>query len=85
MFLIQKLKVFGVYVLAFRRTLLNSAKFLPVFLIAYIGFILAFRVRVDTNLKYFNSTTSTSFLNGKFKFTKKLSIQRKFSSKSITI
>ena len=67
MFLIQKLKVFGVYVLAFRRTLLNSAKFLPVFLIAYIGFILAFRVRVDTNLKYFNSTTSTSFLNGKFK------------------
>jgi len=63
-FLIQKLKVIGVYVLAFRRTLLNSSKFLPVFLIIYTGFILSFRVRVDTNLQYFNSTTSTSFLSG---------------------
>ncbi len=63
-FLIQKLKVIGVYVLAFRRTLLNSTKFLPVFLIIYTGFILSFRVRVDTNLQYFNSTTSASFLSG---------------------
>ena len=65
-FLIQKLKVIGVYVLAFRRTLLNSAKFLPVFLIIYTSFILSFRVRVDSNLLYFNSTASASFLNGKY-------------------
>ena len=65
-FLIQKLKVIGVYVLAFRRTLLNSAKFLPVFLIIYTSFVLSFRVRVDSELFYFNSTASASFLNGKY-------------------
>lgn len=63
-FLIQKLKVFGVYVLAFRRTLINSAKFMPVFLIVYIGFLLSFRVRVNANVEVFNSTGSTSFLSG---------------------
>jgi hypothetical protein len=63
-FLIQKLKVFGVYVLAFRRTLLNSAKFFPVFLLIYVGFLLSFRVRVNADVKIFNSTGSTSFLNG---------------------
>lgn len=63
-FLIQKLQVFGVYVLAFRRTLVNSAKFLPVFLIVYIGFLLSFRVRVNADVSVFNSTGSTSFLQG---------------------
>ena len=62
--LIQKLRVFGVYVLAFRRTLVNSAKFLPVFLIVYTGFLLSFRVRVNSEVKVFNSTGSTSFLQG---------------------
>ncbi len=63
-FLIQKLRVFGVYVLAFRRTLVNSAKFMPVFLIVYVGFLLSFRVRVNANVNVFNSTGSTSFLSG---------------------
>jgi len=63
-FLIQKLRIFGVYVLAFRRTLVNSAKFMPVFLIVYIGFLLSFRVRVNSNVSVFNSTGSTSFLSG---------------------
>jgi hypothetical protein len=64
-FLIQKLRVFGSYVLAFRRTLINSAKFMPVFLIIYVGFLLSFRVRISADVKIFNSTGSTSFLSGK--------------------
>ena len=63
-FLIQKLQVIGVYVLAFKRTLVNSAKFLPVFLIVYVGFLLSFRVRVNADVSVFNSTGSTSFLQG---------------------
>lgn len=70
-FMIQKLKVIGVYVLAFRRTLLNSTKFMPVFLVIYTGFVLSFRVRVDTKMEYFNSTTPKSFLNGKLNNQKK--------------
>ncbi len=63
-FLIQKLQVIGIYVLAFRRTLINSGKFMPVFLIVYIGFLLSFRVLVNSNVAAFNTTASTSFLTG---------------------
>lgn len=53
---IQKLKVFGIYVVAFLRTLSNSAKFFPVFLIIYIGFMLAFKIRSNYGVSYFEST-----------------------------
>ncbi len=41
----QKLRVFGLYVVAFMRTLVNSAKFFPIFLIMLSGFVLAFKIR----------------------------------------
>ena len=53
---IQKLKIFGLYVVAFRRTLTNSAKFFPIFLIVFTGFILSFRIRSNFEVSYFNST-----------------------------
>lgn len=53
---IQKLKVFGVYVVAFLRTLSNSAKFFPVFLIIYVGFMLSFRIRSNYGVSFFDST-----------------------------
>ncbi len=53
---IQKLKMFGLYVVAFRRTLTNSAKFFPIFLIMFTGFILSFNIRTHFGVKYFNST-----------------------------
>ena len=46
-FLIQKLRGFGLYVLAFRRTLHNSAKFFPIFLLVFIGFSLSFRLQTQ--------------------------------------
>lgn len=63
-FLIEKLNIFGLYVLAFRRTILNSAKFLPVFLVIYVGFVLSFRTRTAANISYFNDTTSSSLIKG---------------------
>jgi len=53
---IQKLKMFGLYVVAFRRTLTNSAKFFPIFLIMFTGFILSFNIRTHFGVKYFNTT-----------------------------
>ena len=53
---IQKLKLFGVYVVAFCRTLKNSAKFFPIFLIIYGGFFLAFKIRANFGVTYFDST-----------------------------
>lgn len=53
---IQKLKMFGLYVVAFRRTLTNSAKFFPIFLIMFTGFVLSFNMRTHFGVKYFNST-----------------------------
>jgi hypothetical protein len=55
-FLIQKLRMFGLYVVAFRRTLQNSAKFFPIFLLLFIGFILSFRIRANYEVSYFNTT-----------------------------
>lgn len=53
---IQKLKIFGLYVVAFRRTLANSAKFFPIFLIMFTGFILSFNIRTHFGVRYFNTT-----------------------------
>ena len=53
---IQKLKIFGLYVVAFQRTLKNSSKFLPIFLIMFTGFILSFNIRHHFGVRYFNTT-----------------------------
>ncbi len=55
-FLIQKLRVFGLYVLAFRRTLQNSTKFFPIFMIIFIGFNLSFRLQTTFADSIKNST-----------------------------
>jgi ankyrin repeat protein len=60
-FLIQKFKVFGLYVLAFKRTLKNSAKFFPMFLLIFIGFILSFRLLSNFGVTYLN-TNSGSYI-----------------------
>lgn len=60
-FLIQKFKVFGLYVLAFKRTLKNSAKFFPMFLLIFIGFILSFRLLSNYGVTYLN-TNSASYI-----------------------
>jgi len=61
-FLIQKLRVFGLYVLAFKRTLGNSAKFFPIFLLIYTGFNLSFRLRTHFGVSYYNITGSASII-----------------------
>ena len=68
---VQKLKIFGVYVVAFLRTLKNSAKFFPIFLIIYVGFILSFKIRSNFGVNYFNSTAyslirTISMISGEF-------------------
>ena len=50
--------------MAFRRTLANSTKFFPVFILIYTGFLLSFRARATADVKYFNSTSSTTFMRG---------------------
>jgi len=42
---LQKLRIFGLYVVAFMRTLANSARFFPIFLVMLSGFVLAFKIR----------------------------------------
>jgi ankyrin repeat protein len=64
-FLINKLRFFGIYILAFRGTLKNSFKFFPLFILIYLGFFFSFRVRTGiSDLTYFNDTTSGSFIAG---------------------
>lgn len=45
---LQKLRVLGVYVVAVMKTLKNSLKFFPIFLILCMGFVLTFFLRYDT-------------------------------------
>ncbi len=49
---LQKFKAIGVYVIAFKRTLVNSSKLFPVFLILFIGFVLSFKVRSNFGVNY---------------------------------
>lgn len=55
-FLTQKLRMFGLYVLAFRRTLQNSTKFFPIFMLIFIGFNLSFRLQTTFAESIRNST-----------------------------
>jgi hypothetical protein len=61
-FLIQKLKMFGLYVLAFKRTVQNSTKFFPIFFLIYMGFTLSFNIRTYFGVTYFNSTAGYSLV-----------------------
>jgi hypothetical protein len=62
-FLIQKLRMFGLYVLAFKRTVQNSTKFFPIFFLIYAGFVLSFNIRsTQFGVRYFNATAGLSFV-----------------------
>jgi len=63
-FLIEPIRIFGLYVLALRRTIINSAKFFPVFIIIYLGFVLSFKTRRSSNISYFNDTNSALMIKG---------------------
>lgn len=54
---LQKIRVLGVYVVAFVRTLKNSAKFFPVFFIILTGFILSIYMNYSTGLHLGNFCT----------------------------
>jgi hypothetical protein len=63
--LIQKLRYFGAYVLAFKGTIKNCIKFFPVFFLIFLGFVFSFRIRTTTSdLSYFNGTTRDSLITG---------------------
>ena len=62
--LIQKLGMFGLYVMAFKRTVKNSLTFLPIFGIIFIGFLISFKVRAANDMTYFNSSTSAVLIDG---------------------
>jgi hypothetical protein len=59
LFLIQKLKIFGLFVLAFNKTVIKSATFLPVFLVIYAGFTISFRLRSQFGVSYFNTKSES--------------------------
>ncbi len=52
---IEKMSSVGIYVVAFKRTLVNSAKFFPIFLILFTGFILSFNMRSNFGVQFFKS------------------------------
>lgn len=57
---IQKLDSIGIYVVALQRTLVNSAKLFPVFIILFMGFLFSFRLRSNFGVSY-SSSESLSF------------------------
>ena len=61
-FLIQKLRLLGLYVLAFRRTLHNSLNFFPIFLLIFIGFLLSFRLQTEFVVANQNFTSAGTLL-----------------------
>jgi transient receptor potential cation channel subfamily A protein 1 len=65
-FMIEKLKVFGLFVLAFKKTLIKSATFLPVFLVIYAGFNMSFRLRSQFGVSYYNTTDQSLSISKTF-------------------
>jgi hypothetical protein len=52
---LQKFKAIGVYVITLKRTILNSTKLFPVFLILFVGFVLSFKLRTNFGVNYSES------------------------------
>ena len=74
--LIQKLKFFGAYVLAFKGTIKNSIKFFPVFFLIFLGFIFSFRLRSTTSdLSLFNGTSSDAIITGIYFLSNKIHLK----------
>ncbi len=60
---IEKMSSIGIYVVAFKRTLMNSAKFFPIFLILFIGFVLSFNLRTNFGLTFYRSGLGPKLLH----------------------
>jgi hypothetical protein len=52
---LQKFKLFGIFIVAFYRTVKNSAKFLPIFFFIFVGFYLSFKIRSNFGIDFFSS------------------------------
>lgn len=61
---IQEVRLFGIYVVAFFRTLANSAKFFPIFFLIYLGFFISFRLRSNFGVNLYDPFTYNSTIYG---------------------
>jgi hypothetical protein len=59
---LEKMSSIGKYSVAFRRTIKNSAKLFPIFIIIWISFLYSFRIRSSFGIFYYNETISNSFI-----------------------
>ena len=57
--LLQRFKSIGIYVIALKRTLLNSTKLTPIFIILFTGFLLSFKLRSDFGVTYSESESNS--------------------------
>ena len=57
--LLQRFKSIGIYVIALKRTLLNSTKLTPIFIFLFTGFLLSFKLRSDFGVTYSNSDSDS--------------------------
>jgi hypothetical protein len=58
---LQKFKSIGVYVITLKRTIFNTTKLFPVFLILFMGFVLSFKVRESFGVDYSDSSDSFTY------------------------
>lgn len=58
----QKIRVIGLYVVAFTRTLKNTLKFFPIFLIMLLGFFLSFKIRANFGIELFKGNSELQFM-----------------------
>ncbi len=52
---LEKVQLFGLHVLALKKTLYNSLKFMPLLGLLLAGFILAFNLRLSSGVSYFKT------------------------------
>lgn len=59
---LEKMKYIGKYSVAFRRTIKNSAKLFPIFIIIWISFLYSFRIRSSFDIAHYNETFTNSLI-----------------------
>ncbi len=57
-----KIRYIGLYVVAFTRTLKNTAKFFPIFVMMLSGFFLAFKIRANFGIRLFSVTSELQLM-----------------------
>jgi hypothetical protein len=56
---LQRFKSIGIYVIALKRTLFNSTKLTPIFIILFTGFLFSFKLRSDFGVTYSESESGS--------------------------